>query len=76
MSNTVFVATVDTRYQIMAVAETYQGARRLATEKALAWLQANQVSSTLWKNATTLDVADYFGVNVTEIPIGSAVMVL
>lgn len=72
--DTVFVATVDTRYQIMAVAETYQGARRLALQRALEELQST--GGPFWSEKNTpADVENYFGVNVNEVLMNSAVVV-
>ena len=69
---TVFVATVDTRYEVMAVAATEDEAVRLASEHAYQWLQAR---GALGREDTPAMVADYFGVRVTAVTVGTAVFV-
>lgn len=68
----VYVAIVPLRYEIMAVAESPDEAIELASAKALQFLRES--------NAVTMDtntaskVAEYFGVNVTQIKLGTAVV--
>lgn len=65
-----FVATIETRYEVMAVAETADEAERLASEKAFDFLQGGRLVFD-----SPEEVIDYFGVNVTEIELGTAKVV-
>jgi hypothetical protein len=67
----VFVATVPTYYEVMAVAETEAEARRLAAKKAHQFLKDREALTE--DTDTPSKVAEYFGINVTGIEIGSAV---
>ncbi|QBJ00260.1 hypothetical protein SEA_PHARAOH_72 [Mycobacterium phage Pharaoh] len=66
----VFVATIETRYETMAVAETEAEAIRLAGEKAVEFLKTT--SSPI---RTSQEAIDYLGVTVTEVAVGSAVII-
>lgn len=67
----VFVATVSTYYEVMAVATTEAEARQLAAKKAHQFLKDRE--SITEDTKTPSKVAEYFGVHVTEVEIGSAV---
>ena len=70
---TVFVATIDTRYEAMAVADTEDEAVRLVSEHAYRWLKA---TGALYPQTDSPEkVADYFGVTVTAVTVGAAVFV-
>jgi hypothetical protein len=43
--NRVYVATIETRYEVMAVATTEPNARQEAAEKAMSYLRQNGCSS-------------------------------
>ncbi|UJD20914.1 hypothetical protein SEA_ZIMMER_76 [Mycobacterium phage Zimmer] len=67
-----FIATVDTRYQAMSVAETAEEATRLAVVCAQEFLaETGHIMAT----ATHEEFVEYFGVNVTELELGSAKLV-
>ena len=71
----VYVATVDTRNEIMGVGATEQEAIDAACRLALDYL--NYRPSEQWQRAvpecqTIEDVAEYFGVSATEIEVGTA----
>ena len=69
----VFVATIDTYYAVVAVAETYGMAEFLAGEKAFEFLTRNGDSPFWSKEKNTIqDVIEYFSVTVTEVEVGSA----
>jgi hypothetical protein len=66
---TVYVATIDTYYETIAVGTTEDKARRLAGRHALRYLKAQGIT----RFRTVADVLDYFGCNVTECKVdGSA----
>ena len=66
----VYVALVDTRYQIMSVATTESEAIRVACAKALVYLtEAGAVST---DTDSVEKIADYFGVGATKLTIGTA----
>jgi len=67
----VFVAVVQTKYEVMAVADTEDKARSLAAEQAYWFLKENGVLGSL---KTVDDVAEWFGVNVTEVAMNTAVI--
>jgi hypothetical protein len=68
----VYVATIATRYEIVAAADTAEGAVRLACEYALRWLIAEGAVSS---DTDTADkVADYFGVTVTRVALNTAAL--
>ncbi|QGJ90221.1 hypothetical protein PBI_SHEAKEIRA_75 [Mycobacterium phage SheaKeira] len=67
-----FVATVDTRYQTMAVAKTADKAIELAVARAQEYLGE---TGHLMAKATQQEFVEYFGVNVTEIELGTAKLV-
>ena len=66
----VFVATIPTRYETMAVALTEVEARRIAAEYAHKFL--SDVDALMDETETPEKVLDYFGCCVTEVEIGSA----
>lgn len=69
----VFVATISTYYETMAVAATEAEARRLAAQRAYEFLtDADAIQP---ETSSPAKVADYFGVTVTEVEVGSAVIV-
>lgn len=69
MSDIVYVATIPTYYETLAVAETEDKARRLAGRHALGYLRAQDI----YRFRTVAEVLDYFGCHVTECKInGSA----
>lgn len=69
MSDIVYIATIDTYYETIAVGTTADKARRLAGRHALGYLRAQDIT----KFRTVAEVLDYFGCNVTECKIdGSA----
>ncbi|AHJ86439.1 hypothetical protein 40AC_76 [Mycobacterium phage 40AC] len=65
-----FVATIETRYQTMAVAKTAGEAIRLASIRAFEFLQQAGTEFT-----GPEQIIEYFGVTVTEVPLGGAVIV-
>lgn len=66
---TVYVATIDTYYETIAVGTTPDKARRLAGRHALRYLKAQNID----QFRTVAEVLDYFGCNVTECKVdGSA----
>jgi hypothetical protein len=66
--STVFVATVETRYEVVAVGETEDQAR--PAELALKYLDK---TVGLDDDTDTVEkVADYFGINVTKVNVGTA----
>lgn len=69
----VFVATVSTYYETMAVATTEKEARTLAARKAYEFLK--RADAIRPETSSPAKVADYFGINVTEVEVGSAVIV-
>jgi hypothetical protein len=67
----VYIATVETRYPSVAVAETADEAVRLACSHALAFLK--EANATVPGQTDTVEgVADYFGVVADEIEMNSA----
>ncbi|QBP31093.1 hypothetical protein SEA_REFUGE_75 [Mycobacterium phage Refuge] len=68
----VFIATVDTYYQTMAVAETAEEATRLAVVRAQAFLAEREH---IMGTATQEEFVEYYGVNLTEIEVGTAILV-
>ena len=67
----VYVATVETRYPSVAVAETADEAVRLACAHALAFLK--EANATVPGETDTVEgVAEYFGVSADEIELNSA----
>jgi hypothetical protein len=70
MAPNVYVAIVDTRHEIMAVAVTEADAIRIACEKALEWLESQGAVS---EDTNTVEkIADYFGVSATKLAMNSA----
>jgi hypothetical protein len=65
----VYVATIDTRYEVMAVATTAKEARQLVAKQALEYLR--QGGHTPEHNSIKA-VLDYFEPCVTELEIGTA----
>lgn len=73
MINIVYVATIETYYEVMAVAGTEAEARELACKQAVKYLRkAGALTS---ENNTPAKIADWFGVTVTRVPVGTAVYV-
>lgn len=66
----VFVATIPTRYETMAVATTEVEARRVASEYAHKFLF--DAGALCEETDTPTKILNYFGCCVTEIEIGSA----
>ena len=66
----VYVATIQTRYETMAVALTEDEARRIASEYAHKFL--SDVDALTDETNTPEKVLDFFGSCVTEVEIGSA----
>lgn len=66
---TIWVATVDTRYEWTAAAYTADEAITIACEAALNWLRDG--GSCRFADAD--EVREYFGVFATAIPVGTAV---
>lgn len=64
----VYVATVDTRDEIMGVGATRQEAIDVACQKALIYLNRRGITH----SRTIEEVAEYFGVGATEIEVGTA----
>lgn len=69
----VYVAVVETRYEVMAVAQTAKDAIRIASERALQFLHDNDAVRE-GQTDTVERVAEYFGVYAQEIEVGSAVL--
>jgi hypothetical protein len=70
----VFVATIDTYYQAMAVASDMNEAKRLVCERALEYLTAvDAVDEGV--TDTVERIEEYFGVAITEIEVGTARLV-
>ncbi|QXN73915.1 hypothetical protein SEA_EAGLEPRIDE_80 [Mycobacterium phage Eaglepride] len=73
-----FIATVQTSYPVIALAETYAEARTLAGEKALEFLRQSGfefAESTRYSEApgeSVEGIAEYFGITVYEVPVGTA----
>jgi hypothetical protein len=65
----VYVATIPTRYETVAVGSTEHNARRLAGRHALKYLKANGVT----EFKTVAEVVDYFGCNVVECKVNGSV---
>lgn len=70
----VYVATVPTYYEIMAVARTADDAIRIASAKAVEYLRSCD-AVIVGETDTPEGVADYYGVHADEVEIGTAVMV-
>lgn len=64
----VYVATVDTRDEIMGVGATRQEAIDVACEKALDYLLRRGITH----SRTIEQVAEYFGVGATAVEVGTA----
>jgi hypothetical protein len=67
----VFVAVVPMKYEVMAVADTEEKARRLAASEAFHFLKEN---GRLGDIKTLKDVAEWYGVNVTEVEMNTAIV--
>lgn len=68
--DTIYIATVDTDYEVTAAAFTAEEAIVAACTFALAWLKRNGVS----RFATADDVREYFDVVAKVVPVGTAVI--
>lgn len=66
----VWIATVDTRYEWVAVDTDPEAAITKACEAAYEWLVAEGVTV----HDSPTDVRDYFGVQAFAVPVGTAVM--
>lgn len=67
----VYVTTIDTYYETMAVATTEAESRRLAADKAFEYLtRADAIQS---MTDTPQKILDFFGVRTVEIEVGTAV---
>ena len=62
----VFVAVIQTKYEVMAVADTEEGVRKAVVNKA--WEYLSGVGTDLKKS----EIADYFGVAITELALNGA----
>lgn len=62
----VFVAVIQIKYEVMAVADTEDGAHKAVVNKA--WEYLSKVGTNLNKS----EIADYFGVAVTELVLNGA----
>ncbi|AFU20699.1 hypothetical protein SEA_CHUPACABRA_74 [Mycobacterium phage Chupacabra] len=73
-----FIATVQISYPVVALAETYDEARTLAGEKAVEFLRQSGfdfAESTRYSDApgdSVEGIAEYFGISVYEVPVGTA----
>ena len=65
----VFIATIPTRYETVAVGSTADNARRLAGRHALKYLKANGVT----EFKTVAEVVDNFGCNLLECKVNGSV---
>lgn len=71
MNNTVWIATVSTRYEIVAVDTDPKQAIKKACEFALKWLREQGVT----EFDTTTEVEEYFGVGAYAVTVGTAALV-
>jgi hypothetical protein len=69
----VFVATIPTYYETMAVATTEAEARRLVAKEAYEYLKAAKALRP--ETSSPAKCAEYFGVTVTVVKVGSATIV-
>lgn len=69
----VFVATIPTYYETLAIATTEAEARRLVAKRAFDYLKA--ADAVQEETSSPAKVADYFGITVTEIEMGTATLV-
>lgn len=69
---TVFVATIYMKYSVVAVAYNEGAARLQACKRAYKFLKDNGALTP--ETNTIKKIEDYFGVTVTEVPIGGANM--
>lgn len=69
----VFVATIPTYYETMAVATTEREARRLACEMAYEFLKGADAIRP--DTSSPEKVGEYLGITVTEVEVGSATIV-
>lgn len=69
----VFVATIPTYYETMAVATTEAEARRLAAKYAYEFLKG--ADAVRPETSSPKKVEEYFGIVVTEVEVGSATFV-
>lgn len=70
--STVYVATVDTRYEIVAVAETEAEAIQVAATKALEYMRSWD-AITPGENDTVEGIIEWFGIGATRVEMGTAV---
>jgi len=70
------VAFVDTRYEVMAVAETEAEAIRLACERALQFLTDRDAVVVGRFGTDSVDkIREYFGVIARPVQVGTAVLI-
>lgn len=68
----VYIATVDTNYETIAVANTEADAIRLAAQRAWEFLRD---ANALYPDTETPEkVAEYFGIYAMEIEVGTAIL--
>ena len=65
-----FIAIVELKYEVIAVADSADKAQKLACSKALKELRANGCIST--ENNTMQKIIDYYGCNVTSLDLNTA----
>ena len=70
-TKTVWVARVDTRYEVVAVAGTESEAVEQACRGALKFLRRNN-ATVKGQTDTIKGIEDYFGVWAQEIPLGGS----
>ena len=61
----VFVAVIQTKYEVMAVADTEEAARKAVVNKA--WEYLHGVSIVKGTELKKSEIADYYGIAVTEL---------
>ena len=70
---TIYVATISTDYEVMAVANTAKEATHLAAELALKYINDGGPRHRAPPEMTTVEqVMDYFDPQITELEIGTA----
>lgn len=68
----VYVAFVNTKYEVMAVATTAEEAVQLASKKALEFLRGHDAPSSETDNIAK--ITEYFGVYAVPVEVGTAVL--
>ena len=69
----VYVATVDTRYEIMAVGATEQEAIQVAGKRAFEWL--SEQGALTDRTDSVEKVIEYFDIWASEVEVGKAIIV-